>query len=385
MPVLRQELDELRKKALYRSLRDISFHSGSRIRIGRKLFLNFASNNYLNLATHPRVSAKAACAIRAWGTGSGASRLLSGDLSIHRELEKKLAAFKGEQTATIFSSGYLANLGVVTALLNEKDVVLADRFNHASLMDAARLSKAKFWIYPHADPAELDRLLGRAKGFRRRLVLTDAYFSMDGDIAPLDRLLEVCRRHEAMLMIDEAHSTGVFGESGRGMTEHFGLAGKIDVVMGTLSKALGSVGGFVCGRAPLKEYLVNRARTFIYTTAPSPSASAAAMASLELIEKDPRPRKKLWDHSRFLRKGLEGIGFSLMGSEGPIIPVAVGDTRRAIRFGDALMREGIFAPAIRPPTVPKGTDRIRFSVTAAHTRKDLERLLAVLKKARARS
>jgi len=336
------------------------------------------------LATHPRIAGKAAAAVRVWGTGSGASRLLSGNLSIHAELEKKLAVFKREETATVFSSGYLANLGVVTALLNEKDVVLVDRLNHSSLIDAARLSGAKLRVYPHRDVSSLDRFLAGAKGFRRRLVLTDAYFSMDGDIAPLDKLLEVCRRHDTFLMIDEAHSTGVFGKSGRGLTEHFGLTGKIDIVMGTLSKALGSVGGFVAGSTTLREYLVNRARTFIYTTAPSPSASAAAIASLDLIQKEPRLRRKLWDNTRFVREGLAALGFSLMGSEGPIIPVLVGDTQRTLRFGEFLRQEGIFAPAIRPPTVPKGTDRIRLTVTAAHERKDLEKLLAVLKKARAK-
>ncbi len=384
MDALQQELDGLKEKALYRSLRNISFQSGSRIRIDRKLFINFASNNYLGLATHPRIAGKAAEAARVWGTGSGASRLLSGNLSIHAELEKKLAAFKGEEAATVFSSGYLANIGVVTALLNEKDVVLVDRLNHSSLIDAARLSGAKLRVYPHRDVSGLDRLLAGARGFRRRLVLTDAYFSMDGDIAPLDKLLEVCRRHDAFLMIDEAHSTGVFGKNGRGLSEHFGLTGKIDIVMGTLSKALGSVGGFVAGSATLREYLVNRARTFIYTTAPSPSASAAAIASLDLIQKEPGPRQKLWDNSHFTRDGLKALGFSLMGSEGPIIPVLVGDTRRTLRFGEFLRKEGIFAPAIRPPTVPKGTDRIRLTVTAAHERKDLEKLLAVLKKATAK-
>ncbi|MGH7197982.1 MAG: 8-amino-7-oxononanoate synthase [Candidatus Omnitrophota bacterium] len=384
MDALKQDLEDLRRKKLYRSLQNVSFQKGSRIRIGRRLFINFASNNYLGLAAHPRIARKAGEAARVWGAGSGASRLLSGDLTVHLELEKKLAKFKGEEKATVFSSGYLANLGAVTALLNEKDVVLVDRLDHASLVDAARLSRAKLWVYPHRDVSGLDKLLSRTKSFRRRLVLTDAYFSMDGTVAPLDSLLEVCRRHRAFLMIDEAHSTGVFGKNGRGLSEHFGLLGQIDVVMGTLSKALGSVGGFVAGSAFLRETLVNRSRTFIYTTAPSPAASAAALEALNIIEKDPRPRRRLWNNVCRLREGLVSLGFDLMGSEGAIIPLLIGDTRKTIGFGGLLKKEGIFAPAIRPPTVPRGMDRIRLSVTAAHEEQDLEKLLAVMKKARTR-
>ena len=379
---LHESLSALKEKNLYRSLETVGSAAGSHIRIGKKTFLNFSSNNYLGLANHLKVKRSAVRAVSEWGTGSGASRLISGNLKIHHDLEEALSRFKKEEAAAIFSSGYLANLGAVTALIGEKDIVLVDRLNHASLIDAARLSKAKLWVYPHNDISALDKLLARAKNFRKKLVLTDAYFSMDGDLAPLDKLLEICKQHGSMLMVDEAHSTGVFGKSGSGLAEHFGLSGKIDVVMGTLSKALGSVGGFIAGKKILKEYLINHSREFIYTTAPAPSASAAAIQAIRLIEAQPLLRKKYWERIFFAREGLKGLGFDLMNSQGPIIPLLIGDTGKTLRMKEFLRGGGIFAPAIRPPTVPKRMDRIRLSITAEHTKDDLDKLLSVLKKAR---
>ena len=379
---LELDLKDLRQKNLYRSLTPISAQAGSRLWIGKKSFINFSSNNYLGLATHPAVAQKAIQAIRRWGTGSGASRLISGNLKIHTDLENELARFKAEEAATVFSSGYLANLGVVTALLNEKDLVLVDRLNHASLIDAARFSKAKLWVYPHKDVEALEKLLQKGSVFRKRMVLTDAYFSMDGDVAPLKDLLAVCRKYNAILMIDEAHSTGVYGKKGRGLTEHFGLLGRVDIVMGTLSKALGSVGGFIAGSAVLKEYLTNRSREFIYTTAPSPAASAAAMESLNIIKKTPEIRRRLWANIAYVRGGLKELGFDLMDSEGPVIPIVIGDTKKTLLLREMLKTQGIFAPAVRPPTVPKNTDRIRLSLMANHTKEELDKLLSVLKKAR---
>lgn len=383
-PSLRLEIDEVKKQDLYRSLEEVSLERGARIRVDQKSLFNLSSNNYLDLASHPRVIRAANRALKKWGAGSGASRLLSGDLKVHEDLEKEIAQFKNEESALTFSSGYLANLGVVTSLLNEKDLVLVDRLNHASLVDAAKLSRAKLWVYPNRDVSELDRLLSRAKGYRRKLVMTDAYFSMDGTVAPLDALLGVCEKHDALLMIDEAHSTGVFGRSGAGLTEHFGLQGKIPVVMGTLSKALGSVGGYISGKKELRETLVNRSRMFIYTTGPAPAASAAALESIRVIRDEPQRREKLWRNARFLREGLLGAGYDLFDSLGPIVPVRIGDPSKAVRVRDLLRREGIFAPAIRPPTVPRGTDRIRLSVTAAHSKNDLEKTLRIFRKIRDR-
>ena len=336
----------------------------------------------MGLSQHPAVIGAAAQALKRWGTGSGASRLLSGNLRVHDELERKIASFKGEKASVVFSSGYLANLGAIRTLVNEKDVVILDRLCHASLIDGARLSKAKFWVYEHRNPGDLEKLLSRAKRFRRRLVVTDAYFSMDGDVAPIGDLLDLCEKNEAILMIDEAHSTGVYGKTGRGFTEHFGVSGRVPVVMGTLSKALGSVGGFIAGSAVLRETLVNFCRPYIYTTAPSPASSRAALAALEVIKKTPRLREKLWDNVKMLRGGLEDLGLDLMGSEGPIIPVRVGDPSKAMALKESLKTFGIFVSAIRPPSVPKGTERIRLSVSAAHSPAQIAHLMACLKKIR---
>lgn len=362
-------LETLKEKHLYRSLPGVE-----------RSLADFSSNDYLGLSKNSSVLKAAAAAVRREGAGSGASRLISGNRRVHEELEKKIARFKHEEAALVFSSGYLANIGAVTSLVGEGDVVLFDRLNHASLVDAARLSGAKFWPYPHKDVDRLRELLSRAGGFRRRLVVTDAYFSMDGDVAPLDRLLETCEERGAWLMIDEAHSTGVFGALGRGLTERFGLEGRVHVVMGTLSKALGSAGGFVAGSSLLKETLVNRARSFIYTTAPVPAASAAALASLEWIEAHPAKLKAFWKSIASFRSALEGEGFDLMGSEGPIVPVLVGDPAKTLAFRDALAREGFHVGAVRPPTVPRGTDRLRISLKATHSPAELRALASTLVK-----
>lgn len=374
---LRTGLENQRSKKLYRSPSVFSSKKAPK-KLGR--LVDFSSNDYLGLSQHPALIRAAADAARRWGSGSAASRLLSGNLGIHEELEKKLARLKREEAATVFSSGYLANLGVLQTLLNEKDVVLLDRFCHASLVDGARLSRAKLWVYPHRDAARLSELLARAGAFRRRLVVTDAYFSMDGDLAPLPELSRVCKKQDALLMIDEAHSTGVYGASGRGIGEHFGIAGGADIVMGTLSKALGSVGGFVAGSRLLRETLRNFCRTFIYTTAPAPSASAAAIEALRILEKTPALRRRLWRNVDALRGGLERLGLDLMGSEGPILPIRAGSSERALKTQEKLRQAGFFVSAIRPPSVPSGTDRLRLSVSAAHTDAQIGGLLSAFKK-----
>lgn len=351
----------------------------ARLTLNGQDLVNFSSNNYLGLTHHPDVIAAAHAALDLWGAGSGASRLITGDLEVHRDLERELALFKKEQDTIVFSSGYLANLGAVSAFLSEKDLVLVDRFNHASLIDAAKLSKAKLWVYPHKDMEELRRLLLKASGFGKKLVITDAYFSMDGDLAPLPDLVRICKETDSYLLVDEAHSMGVFGDTGAGLTEYFGLQGKIDFVMGTLSKMLGSVGGYVCGSQAMKNYLVNRARQFIYTTAPSPVASAAALAAVRVLRANPSLRQTLWKNTTRLRAALADMGFDLMGSEGPIIPVKMKNTAAAVRAQDYLRSKGHCVVAIRPPTVPKHTDRLRISVSAAHSEEDVESLIRALK------
>ncbi len=374
------ELSSLKEKKLYRSFFPVtSRRSASRLNGG---LADFSSNNYLGLSFHPRVIRAGQKALTEWGGTSGASRLISGDLAVHSRLERELAKFKGEEDALVFASGYMAALGAVTALVDEKDVVLLDRLDHASLVDAARLSRAKLWVYPHGDARALEALLKRAGHFRRRLVITDAYFSMDGDVAPIPQILDACRKHEAMLMIDEAHSTGVYGKNGRGLSVQLGLEGQVDVVMGTLSKALGSAGGFIAGKKTLKRLLVNRARTLIYTTGPSPAASACALESLKVLSGKQNLVSRLWENTAIVRKGLGKLGLDLMGSEGPIIPVKVGDTAKVLALRDFLRKKGVFAPAVRPPTVPRGGDRLRLSVTAAHGKEELTRLLGALEKAK---
>ncbi len=281
---LEAQLAEAKERNLYRIPELFESKKPSK-RLGR--FVDFSSNDYLGLSQHPRVIAAASRALKNWGTGSAASRLLSGNLDIHEKLEKNLAHFKREPAAVVFSSGYLANLGTIGTLAGEADIVVLDRLCHASLVDGARLSKAKLWVYRHRDVSQLAELLKRAKNFRRRLVVTDAYFSMDGDLAPLPEIIRVCRETDSMLMIDEAHSTGVYGRTGRGVMEHFGVTGGVNAVMGTLSKALGSVGGFVCGSTALKRAIVNFCRPYIYTTAPAPASSGSASEALDVIKDEP--------------------------------------------------------------------------------------------------
>ncbi|HTL70848.1 MAG TPA: 8-amino-7-oxononanoate synthase [Candidatus Eisenbacteria bacterium] len=379
---LEEELAALKRGNLHRSVAAVQRRRAGTFSSEGESLVNFGSNDYLGLSCDPRLAAACSKAASRWGGGSGASRLVSGNLGVHVELEGALADFKKEEAATVFSSGYLANLGAVTALLGEKDVVLVDRLNHASLLDAARLSRAKLWVYPHADAGEAERLLSRAGGFRRRLVVTDAYFSMDGDVAPLAALVSACRRHDASLLIDEAHSTGVYGPTGAGCAEAAGLTGKIDVTVGTLSKALGGVGGFVAGSRLLKEYLTNRSRPYIYTTAPAPAASAAALAALKILRKEPLRRARLWRGIRRFREAAVKHGFDLGGSEGPVAPIVIGDPARTVRLARRLREDGFYVPAIRFPSVPKGGDRLRVSITAAHSSADLDGLIAALVRAR---
>lgn len=371
-------LEEARQRSLYRSP-DAFFSRTSPKKLDR--FVDFSSNDYLGLSHDARVSAAASRALKLWGAGSGASRLLSGNFELHLELERKLAHFKHEQAALVFSSGYLANIGAITTLADEHDVVLIDRLCHASLIDGARLSKAKLWVYGHRNVERLEALLSRSQSFRRRLVVTDGYFSMDGDLAPLPELAALCKQHDATLYVDEAHSTGVYGKTGRGLMEHFGLGPHPHiVVMGTLSKALGGIGGFVAGTRILRETLVNFCRPYIFTTAPSPAASAAAIEAISILEKTPGLLKQLRFHTAALRQRLKEQGFDLMGSEGPIVPVRVGDPAKAMRAKEKLKKRGFIVSAIRPPSVPEGTDRLRLSVSAAHTAEQIHALVEAFKK-----
>jgi len=376
---LRRELDDLRLSGRYRNFKIIQSASLPEAIIQGKRYKVFCSNNYLGLANHPRLKQAACEAAERLGSGSGASRLVCGNMSAHVELEEELARFKQAEAAIIFPTGYMANLGAISALAGPKDTVIIDRLCHASIIDGCRLSRAKLQVYEHLDMDSLEHVLSRSGKYRRRLVITDSIFSMDGDIAPLPQIIELCRRYQAVSMVDEAHATGVFGEHGRGTLEHLGVEGQMDVVMGTLSKAVGSLGGFVVGSQVLIDYLRQNCRSFIYTTALPPGVCAASTAGLKIIQDEPQRRQRLWENVEYLRRGLLELGFNLMGSQSQIIPVLLGDEARTIQVSEKLFRQGILIPGIRPPTVPKGQSRLRITLMSDHSREDLDCLLEALR------
>ena len=371
----RRMLDELAGAGLLREPVTVEGRQGPRVRVGGADFLCFCSNNYLGLADHPAPVEAAKAALDRYGAGGGASRLVSGTMTPHRELEEAVARFKGAEAAVIFPTGYMANVGTIPALAGKGDTVYCDRLNHASIFDGCRLSGAALRVYPHKDAGNLDDLLGKARG-GRALVVTDTVFSMDGDLAPLPDLVAICERRGATLMVDEAHATGVLGANGRGAAEHFGIEpGRIPVVMGTLSKAVGSLGGYVAGSRDLVALLVNRARSFIYTTALPPAVCAASMAGLRIIAEEPNRRAALWARARQLQDGLRDLGFDLGSCDTPITPLMAGESDAAVRLSRRLFERHILAPAIRPPTVPEGTARIRLTPIATHTAEDVDALV----------
>jgi 8-amino-7-oxononanoate synthase len=378
---LAAELEDLRQHHLARTLTDFESAPEPEVMLQGRKFLLLASNNYLGLASDPRVLNAATDAVRRFGASTTASRLVSGSTVLHRELEGELAALKGAEAAILFSSGYMANLGTIAALVGPGDVIFCDRLNHASIVDAAFLARARLVVYQHADPDHLAGLLERHTG-RRRLIVTDSVFSMDGDLAPLPELHELAERWGCILMVDEAHATGVLGARGGGAVELFRLRGQVPVVMGTLSKALGSMGGFVAGSRRLIDYLRHRARTFMFDTALAPSAVGAALAALRVSRVETERREWLRRLVDALSKELAGLGYDVMPPDAAIIPIIVGDSERAVRLATALRERGVWAPAIRPPAVPRGTARVRVSLMATHTEDHLDRALGAFSSAR---
>ncbi len=378
LPHLATELDNLKALGLYRSLHLVEGAQGPRVRIDGKERLLFCSNNYLGLANHPILKEEADAALRAYGLSAAASRLISGNMEPHRTLERRLARFLGTDSALCFPTGYMANLGAVSALVGPQDAIFSDRLNHRSIIDACRLSRAKTLVYRHRDVDHLDKLLRTQHPFRRRLIVTDGLFSMDGDLAPLPDLVEAANRHSAMLMVDDAHGTGVLGASGRGIHEHFGIARGIDILTTSGSKALGAYGGFVAGDTELIDLLINRAPAFVYTSALPPDACAAATAALGLIETRSDLRKSLRRNVHAVRSALHDIGFDLMGSRSQIVPILIGDADRTVAISDHLFQEGIFLSGIRPPTVPEGESRLRLTLMADHSEEDINRLIQAL-------
>jgi glycine C-acetyltransferase/8-amino-7-oxononanoate synthase len=367
---IEERLQELRDDGLYRRMRLISGPQGPRVLLDGKPVLLLCSNNYLGLADHPRVREAAAAAAMRWGVGAGASRLVSGNMTIHRRLEERLAEFKGAPRCVLFGSGYLANAGIVSALAREGDVVFSDELNHASLVDGCRIARARTFVYRHRDVEHLEWGLAEAQG-RGSLIVTDGVFSMDGDVAPLTEIVDLARRYDARVMVDEAHATGTFGPEGRGTVADAGLEDEVDLVVGTLGKSLGAYGAYACCDQAMARYLVNSVRTLIYSTALPPPVAAAAMAALELLAQQPRLVERVQRNAEVMRQALAGEGLRTGSSRTQILPLVIGDPQAAVTASRRALERGIFAQAIRPPTVPGGTARIRISVMASHSRSEL--------------
>ncbi len=375
---LDQQLDEFRKAGTYQRLRVLESESAAVSCFDGQEVVNLASNNYLGLTTHPRLREAALDATRRYGVGSGAVRTISGTMRLHMDLERLIAEFKQVEAAVVFQSGFAANAGTVAAILTPEDHIISDELNHASIIDGCRLSKASIHVFPHKDAAAADRILA---GLRdrpgRKLLITDGVFSMDGDIAPLPALVEAAERHGAIMMIDDAHSSGVLGRNGRGTVDHFNLHGRVHIQVGTLSKAIGVLGGYVCGSRSLIEFLYHRARPFLFSTSHPPAVAASCIAAFQVLQEEPERIQQLWDNTKYFKGKLTSLGFDTGASETPITPVMAGEAGLAHEFSAALFQEGVLATGIGYPTVPKGKARVRTIVAATHTREQLDRALEV--------
>lgn len=377
---LRDEIAQLQEAGVFRYPRVLEGAQEPRAVFDGREVINLSSNNYLGLANHPVLRNAALQAVERYGAGSASVRTIAGTMERHTALERQLAEFKRTEAALVFQSGFTANSGTVSALLGRDDVIISDELNHASIIDGARLSRAKIKVYPHKDVSELRRLLAESTDARRVLVITDGVFSMDGDIAPLPDIVEAAEEFGAIMMVDDAHSSGVLGDNGRGTVDHFDLHGRVHIQIGTLSKAIGVLGGYVAGDQLLIDYLVHRARPLLFSTSHPPAVTAACMAALNLLEEEPELIERLWDNTRYFRDGLARAGFDVAVSETPIIPVIVGADDRAMMLSDRLFDEGVFAQGIAFPTVPRGKARVRTIVTAAHSRDDLDEALTAFDK-----
>jgi glycine C-acetyltransferase/8-amino-7-oxononanoate synthase len=378
--MFKEDLHSLAQQHLLRELSLIDSPSVPVISVEGREVLLFASNNYLGLANHPHVKFAAMKAIEEFGVGAGASRLISGTLPPHQKLERDLAQLKNVEASLTFSSGYAANMGVIPSLAKPNSLILADRLCHASLIDGCRLSRATLRVFHHNDLDHLQRLLFKQRSRASTLIITEGVFSMDGDLAPLPEMVRLAQEFEATLLVDDAHGTGVMGATGRGTVEHYGLDSGHILHMGTLSKAIGSSGGFVAGPKDFVAYLINTSRSFIYTTAPPPGIAAAASAALAIIQHEPQRRATLWRNREFLHHGLVDMGFQLTNTQSPILPIIVKNPELGVQMSQRLREEGVWIPAIRPPTVPKGTSRLRITVTADHSIEQIETALRALQK-----
>ena len=376
---LSDELQKLREQKLYQKLRVLEGEQLPVARFDGREVINLSSNNYLGLTTHPRLKARAIEAIEKYGVGSGAVRSIAGTMTIHLALEEKIARFKQVEAAVVFQSGFTANAGTVAAILSREDIIISDELNHASIIDGCRLSRAEIKVFPHKDVAACETILREiASRPGRKLLITDGVFSMDGDIAPLPELAALAEKYGCIMMLDDAHASGVLGRNGRGTVDHFNLHGRVDIQVGTLSKAIGALGGYVGSTRDAIEFLYHRARPFLFSTSHPPSVAATCLAAFEILEEEPQLIERLWGNTRFFKAGLKKLGFNTGMSETPITPVIVGDAALAHEFSRQLFQQGVFAQSIGFPTVPQGKARIRTIVTATHTRDQLSRALSIL-------
>jgi glycine C-acetyltransferase len=376
-----QELENLKSQGLYNRIRTIGSPQGAWLVVDGKRVLNFCSNNYLGLANHPKLAAAAKAAVDKMGVGPAAVRSIAGTMTLHLELEKRLAAFKGVEAAITFQSGFTANLATVPALVGKEDVIFSDRLNHASIIDGCRLSGGKIIPYDHCDAASLESVIKEnLTQFRRAIVITDGVFSMDGDVAPLDKIYEVAKKYDILLMVDDAHGEGVLGKGGRGIVDHFGLHGKVDVEVGTLSKAFGVMGGVVAGNSTIVEWLRQRGRPFLFSSAVTPPDAAACIAALDILEASTELVDSLWANAKYFKAEMKALGFDTGVSATPITPVMLGEAPLAQQFSRELFEAGVFAMAIGYPTVPQGKARIRVMISAAHAKEDLDKGLEAFKK-----
>jgi len=378
---LSDELQKLREQNLYQKLRILETEQLPVCNFDGQEVINLSSNNYLGLTTHPQLKDRAVRAVEEFGVGSGAVRSIAGTMALHMELEEKIAKFKQVEAAVVFQSGFTANAGTVQAILGREDVIVSDELNHASIIDGCRLSRAEIKVFPHKDVEACEQILREIQDRKcRKLLITDGVFSMDGDIAPLPELVELAEKYGCIMMIDDAHSSGVLGRNGRGTVDHFNLHGRVDVQVGTLSKAIGALGGYVCSNRDTIEYLYHRARPFLFSTSHPPSVAATCIAALEVLEQEPELIQQLWSNTEFFKEGLKKLGFNTGMSETPITPVIVGDAALAHQFSRELFQAGVFAQGIGYPTVPHGKARVRTIVTATHTREELSQALEIMEK-----
>jgi glycine C-acetyltransferase len=378
---LHDELEQWKAEGTYQRLRILQSESAAESRYDGRQVINLASNNYLGLTTHPKLREAALEAVRKYGVGSGAVRTISGTMALHMQLEERIAAFKHVEACVVFQSGFAANAGTVSALLGPDDHIISDELNHASIIDGCRLSRAKIHVFPHKDVAAAEKILAGLDAVPgRKLLISDGVFSMDGDIGPLPGLVEAAEKHGAIMMVDDAHASGVLGRNGRGTVDHFNLHGRVHVQVGTLSKAIGVLGGYVCGSRDLIDFLYHRARPFLFSTSHPPAVSAACLAAFDVLEQEPERIQALWDNTKYFKAGLQAAGFNTGISETPITPVIVGEARTAHELSRELFNEGVLATGIGFPTVAKDKARVRTIVIATHTRAELDRALEVFRK-----